>query len=153
VTKTDIFNQLIAFLHQQLAKMTEAARITHEASTGDEAKAEGKYDTRGLEASYLAEAQAEQCRKLARSLHVFESFAINDLRPNSLVDAGALVETELDGTLCYYLLTPCAGGVSIDYQGCEITTLSPDSPLYQSLLGKRCGDILDPSGIMILEIS
>ena len=48
MTKTDIFNQLIAFLHQQLAKMTEAARITHEASTGDEAKAEGKYDTRGL---------------------------------------------------------------------------------------------------------
>ena len=153
MTKAEIFNQLIVFLRRQLAKMTEAARTTHEASTGDEAKAEGKYDTRGLEASYLAEAQAEQCRKLAHSLHIIESLTINDLPPDSPVDAGALVETELDGTLCYYLLTPCAGGVSIDYQGCEITTLSPDSPLYQSLLGKRCGDILDPSGIMILEIS
>ena len=151
--KAEIFNQLTVFLRQQLAKMTEVARTTHEASTSDESKAEGKYDTRGLEASYLAEAQAEQCRKLAHALHVFESFAVNDVQPDSPVAPGALVETELDGTLSYYLLTPCAGGVSIDYQGCEITTLSPDSPLYKGLLGKHCGDILEPSGIMILEIS
>lgn len=152
MTKPEIVSQLIACLDRQHATMAEAAKATHEASTGDEAKAEGKYDTRGLEASYLADAQAEQCRKLAHSLHVFKSLILEDFPPDSTAGPGALVETELNGTISYYLLTPCAGGVSIDYQGCGLTTLSPESPLYQSLLGKQCGDMIESSGMMILEI-
>ena len=152
MTKSEIVSQLIACLQRQLATMRDAAKATHEASTGDEAKAEGKYDTRGLEASYLAEAQAEQCRKLSHSLHVFKSLTLEDFPPDSGAGSGALVETEINAIISYYLLTPRAGGVSIDYRGCELTTLSPDSPLYQSLLGKSCGDILEPSGMMILEI-
>lgn len=152
MTKQEIVEKLTAQLRKQLVTMTEAAKAAHEASTGEAAVAEGKYDTRGLEASYLADAQAEQSQKLARSVRLFESLSLENLPPDSSVDSGALVETELDGVISYYLLTPCAGGTSIDYEGCDLTTLSPESPLYQSMLGNSCGDILEPSGMMILEV-
>lgn len=153
MTKQEVVSQLTAHLQQQAITMRVAARAAHEASTGEEAKAEGKYDTRGLEASYLAEAQAEQSQKLAHSLRIFESLTLTELAADSPVEPGALVETELNGSLSYFLLTPCAGGITIDYDGCDLTSLSPESPLYQSLLGKQCGDIIEPSGMMILEIN
>ena len=132
--------------------MLEAARISHEASTGDEAKAESKYDTRGLEASYLADAQAEQCRLLTHSLQIFESLKLDYLPSGSAIEPGALVEVQLDGTICYYLLTPCAGGITIEYEGFELTTLSPEAPLYENLLDHNIGDRLEQPAIMILDI-
>ena len=73
MTKQEAIEQFTAKLRQQLSSMMEAAKNTHEAATGQESKQEGKYDTRGLEASYLAGAQAQQTEKLTESLHIFES--------------------------------------------------------------------------------
>lgn len=152
MSKQDIVQRITEHLRQQLDTMTQAAKAAHEASTGEEAKAEGKYDTRGLEASYLADAQAEQCQHLAHSLHVFESLTMEDLTPGSPVEPGALVETEQDGTMGYFLLTPCAGGITLEHEGFDLTTLSPEAPLYQNLLGCQVGDLLDSPELMILDI-
>ena len=152
MTKQEIVSQLTEQLRQQFATMSDAAKAAHEASTGEAAKAEGKYDTRGLEASYLADAQAEQSQKLGRSLRIFESLTLDDLPAGSSVDPGALVETELDGDISYFLLTPCAGGINIPYEGSDLTTVSPESPLYQNLLDCDIGDILDSPELMILDI-
>jgi len=150
--KDQLVSQITARLRQQLATMTDAAKTAHEASTGDEGKAEGKYATRALEASYLAGAQAEQSQALSHSLHIFESLQLDDFPPDAKAGAGALVETELDGEINYFLLTPCAGGITIPYEAGELTTLSPEAPLYQDLLDKQAGDLLHESGIMILDI-
>ncbi len=152
MSKQEIVRQITAYLKQQHAAMTEAAKATHEAATGDQAKAEGKYDTRGLEASYLADAQAGQCQKLAHSVHVFESLQLDGHPAGSAIGPGALVETEHEGHFHYYLLTPCAGGVNIDYEGYDLTTLSPDAPLYQSLLGRHVGERLEQPELMILDV-
>jgi hypothetical protein len=152
MSKQEIARQITEHLKLQLATMQEAARATHEASTGDEAKAEGKYDTRGLEASYLADAQAGQCQKLAHSVHIFESLKLDDHPAGTAIGPGALVETEHDGLFHYYLLTPCAGGISLEYEGYDLTTLSPDAPLYQTLLDRNIGDRLDTPPLMILDV-
>jgi len=133
--------------------MTDAAKNAHEASTGEEAKQEGKYDTRGLEASYLADAQAEQTQRLAESLRLFESLHFEDLAPGSAVALGAIVETECNGTLTYYLFTPCAGGLTLDYEAGELTTLSPDAPMYQQLLGLHPGDLVGDTETIVLDVS
>lgn len=152
MSKQHIVQQLTEQINIQLNTMTEAAKASHDASTGEEAKAEGKYDTRGLEASYLAEAQAEQCRKLEHSLRVFKSLEYEDLPAGSAIEPSALVETELNGTIAYYLLTPCAGGMTIEYEGFDLTTLSPEAPLYQSLLGHHTGEKLDHPPMLILDV-
>ncbi len=152
MSKQQIVEQITDHLQAQLNTMTEAARASHDASTGDEAKAESKYDTRGLEASYLADAQAEQCRKLEHSLHTFKSLAYEDLPAGSAIEPSALVETELNGTIAYYLLTPCAGGITIEHEGFDLTTLSPEAPLYQNLLGHHIGEKLDHPPVLILDV-
>lgn len=151
--KQTILLHLTAQLRQQLDSMLDAAKNTHAAATGEEAKQEGKYDTRGLEASYLADAQAEQCRGLAESLRIFESLQLAPIPPGDPVAQGALVETECDGELSYYLLTPCAGGLSMDYEAGDLTTLSPEAPLYQKILGCYTGDMIEGSDTLILDIN
>lgn len=150
--KQEILELLADQLRQQLATMTEAARKTHAAATGEEAKQEGKYDTRGLEASYLAGAQAEQSALLAESLRVFEMLQLDDIPPGGGVSPGALVETESGGELNYYLLTPCAGGLSMAFEAGELTTLSPEAPLYQKLLNGHVGDLIPGTDTLILDI-
>ena len=153
MTKQEALKQLTAKLRQQLSFMMEAAKNTHKAATGEESKQEGKYDTRGLEASYLAGAQAQQTKKLTESLHIFESWIIEGSSDNQHVIPGSLVEIEHKETISYYLLTPSAGGMSIDYEMGTLTTLSPEAPLYQNLLGKGIGDLIEDADIIILDIS
>lgn len=148
--KDQILRHLTEQLQRQLASMRKAARRTHEAATGPEAKQEGKYDTRGLEASYLAEAQAEQSQQMAESLHILANIDLKDIPPGEPITSGALVETESQGDFHYYLLIPCAGGLSMPYEGSELTTLSPDSPLYQKLIGCHVGDMI--SDTLVLDV-
>ena len=152
MTKQAILAAFLQQLRQQLATISEAAKNAHAASTGEDAKQEGKYDTRGLEASYLAQAQAEQTQLVAQSLHLFESLTPEDFSTDSPISPGAIVETECNGILSYYFLIPCAGGMSMDYEAGELTTLSPDAPLYQKLLGCHVGDLIEHADIMILDV-
>jgi transcription elongation GreA/GreB family factor len=52
----------------------------------------------------------------------------------------------------FFLLVPAAGGLEILYEGNEITLLSPESPLYQALLGKGVGDMLEAPPFRILGV-
>ena len=66
--KAALLKQLAAKLEAELATIRAAAQATHAAATHPDAKAENKYDTRGLEASYLAGAQQERVAELEATL-------------------------------------------------------------------------------------
>ena len=55
---------IIAQLEKTLQGTTQAALEAAQSATDDEAKSESKYDTRGLEASYLASGQAHYAKEL-----------------------------------------------------------------------------------------
>jgi len=152
MTKQDILDKLTNKLREQQSTMILAAKKTHEAATGEESKQESKYDTRGLEASYLAGAQAEQSKKLSESLIVFEALKPKNFKLTDPISMGALIETEASGEINYYLLTPCAGGLSIDYELSTLTTLSPDAPLYKKLIDCHVGDLLEEEDMIILDL-
>ncbi len=151
--KDAILKLVIQQLNQQVDTMHAAAKTAHEASTGAESRAESKYDTRGLEASYLADAQAEQCQKLAESLQILSALKLTEQAADTPVQSGSLVETELDGEFSHYLLLPSGGGIQVTVDGYEITTLSPEAPLYQKLLDSHSGEILSNPPLMVMEIS
>ena len=69
------------------------------------------------------------------------------------VDAGALVEAELEGGTEYFLLVPAAGGLVVENEGREITLLTPASGLYQKLLGMRMGETLEEPELMVTEVA
>ena len=56
--KARIIEQIVASLSESLAVLEKAARASHAEATHESSKAESKYDTRGLEAAYLAGGQA-----------------------------------------------------------------------------------------------
>ncbi|MGB0992267.1 MAG: hypothetical protein ACPG32_07330 [Akkermansiaceae bacterium] len=150
--KLEILSRIADRLKEQLATLTKAAKETHDASTGDESKSEGKYDTRGLEASYLAEAQAEQSSHTAAALRAIETFTPEPHADGAPITLGSLVETESDGAIEHFYLLPSAGGIVITHQGDEITTLSPESPLYQEMIDQAPGTLMETSDRMILDV-
>ncbi|MEI6656278.1 MAG: transcription elongation factor GreAB [Verrucomicrobiota bacterium] len=141
-------------LRVRLDRLAKAAFDAHAAATDPGSKAEGKYDTRSLEASYLAAGQARQVDELAASVRIFETLAcLPEFAMEDSIDAGALVEIELHGESCHMLLVPAAGGMVIEEQGLEITLLTPASELYQKLLGMRVGDSLEDPALRVTEVS
>lgn len=59
-------------LELDLETQKAAALATYEAATGEESKAENEYDTRGLEASYLAGAQAKRVGEIEELLTIYK---------------------------------------------------------------------------------
>lgn len=149
--KQELLAQVRAELRVALDRLARAASEAHAAATDPGSKAEGKYDTRSLEASYLAAGQAKQVDELAAALRTFESLVLPDFGEDDAVDAGALVEVEMNDEWSWYLLVPAAGGTVVSHDGMEVTLLTPASALYQKLLGLRRFDEVD--GLTVTELS
>jgi hypothetical protein len=151
--KEEIVELIRAELRARLDRLAKAAKAAHAAATDPGSKAESKYDTRSLEESYLATGQARQVKVLGETLRAFENLRLKDFSAGEEIAAGALAEVERDGAVMLFLLAPASGGLEIDFQGREITLLSPESPLYQNLLGNRKGDTLDAPPFTIRSVS
>lgn len=139
-------------LRVRMDRLAKAAFDSHAAATDPGSKAEGKYDTRSLEASYLAAGQGRQVAELADAVRIFEALHLPDFGMEDRIDAGALVEVDLAGASTWFLLVPVAGGVSVTHAGREVTLLTPASGLYQKLRGLQVGDTLDEPELMVTEI-
>lgn len=150
--KAALLDRIREHLNHRLDRLTQAARDAHAAATDPGSKAESKYDTRSLEASYLASGQAKQVDDAADAVGLFASLTLPDFDMDEPIDAGALVELDLDGETSFFLLVPAAGGVTIEDEGREITLLTPASGLYQKLLGCKVGDSIDDPDALITEV-
>lgn len=153
MSKPALVDQIRRELEEQFAVMKAAAKDAKENATGDETKSDGKYDTRAIEASYLAGAQAEQAEKLAEAVRIFQTFDPPLYHDDEEIGPGALVETEHAGEIVYYLLAPAGGGHTVEYDGFDCIVLTPESRVYQELLGSRSGQIGEESGLMVLGVS
>ncbi len=151
--KAPLVSSLNAELRHRYDRAISALTGAREAATGADTKAENKYDTRGLEASYLAAGQAEQADELFRALHAVETFEFADFELDAPIALGALVETEQEDEIHHYLLAPAGGGIVLETdQGEPVTVLGPASPLARKLIGQVAGSILRDPEILILEV-
>ena len=151
MSKAETFQAVLSEFSAQVTRLVKAAQDAHKNFTGDEVKSEGKYDTRGTEAAYLAGAQAEQAEKAQSALADLQSYQPRDFDFDDVIALGAIVETEQDGELTYYFLLPHGGGVTVEHDGFDCSVLTPDAPLYQQLLGHRAGETLGDLLLLGLE--
>lgn len=140
--KRALLEQLIAHLSAEVEAMTKAALATHAEATDDENKAEDKYDTRGLEASYLAHGQSKAAEEAALALAQFRALAPRDFSATDPIGLGALVVLENKGSRSHYFIGPRAGGTEIEVDGQTVMVVTPQSPLGRQLLGRRQGESL-----------
>lgn len=150
--KSELLEIIRVELRSQLDRLCKAASEAHAAATDPGSKAEGKYDTRSLEASYLAAGQARQVDELAESLRILDALVLPDFDLNDLIEAGALVEVSIAGEMAFFLMVPTAGGMTVSCDGCETTLLTPESRLYQNLLGLQSGDELESPRLKIISV-
>jgi transcription elongation GreA/GreB family factor len=140
INKDELMKKIIASLTESLEVLNKAARASHAEATHESSRAENKYDTRGLEAAYLAGAQAKQAREILDSIARYEALSIKNFAPGDPIDLTALVELETDGATSTYFIGPKNGGLEINHDRREIMVITPQSPLGQNLTGRKSGD-------------
>jgi len=139
IKKTELLTRIVEALSDNLTVLDKAARAAHAEATHESSKAENKYDTRGLEAAYLAVGQARQAREIHESIKVYRALHLKEFGATEPIDLSAVVELETERTIGTYFIGPRSGGLEVEFEGAEITVITPQSPLGQQLMGKNTG--------------
>ena len=140
MNKRAIIQKITAKLVSELEIYFRAAQFSRAEATHESNKAENKYDTRGLEASYLARGQSKQAAELEAAIAEYEKLGVHKFADGDAIGLGALVELEHGGEKSFYFLGPRAGGTEVIHDRKEILVITPQSPLGEQLLGKKTGD-------------
>jgi transcription elongation GreA/GreB family factor len=141
MTKQTILNRIIETLAADLATLTAAAKHAHSAATHEECIPDNKYDTTALEASYVAQGQANRAAQIRRALERYRTLTLQNFDEKSPIRLTALVTLEADdGRRMQVFVGPEAGGMKIGQGQTECIVITPESPLGRALLGKFCDD-------------
>ena len=142
MNKRALIKKILAQLTAELEVYFRAAHAAHAEATHEQNKAENKYDTRGLEASYLARGQSRQALETKAAITAFEKMVPRKFGVGEPVELGALVEVEQRKERTLYFIGPKAGGTEVVHEGREVLVITPQSPLGAQLQGKKSGERL-----------
>jgi len=145
MNKRAVIQKIVAKLTSELEGYFRAAQAAHAEATHEQNKAENKYDTRGLEAAYLARGQSRQAKEVEAAIIAFEKLEARAFNAGEVIDLGAVVELENKGDRRLYFIGPKAGGTEVFHDKREILVITPQSPLGEQLQGKKQGDRLQLS--------
>ncbi|BCA79940.1 GreA/GreB family elongation factor [Desulfuromonas sp. AOP6] len=141
MNKHQLLKHIIAALQADLAVFSHAARAAHAAATHAECQPDNKYDTTALEASYIAQGQANRAQDIRAALAIYSKLEPRTFDDNTPIRLTALVTLEdEDGARRQVFIGPEAGGLRITCASGEIVVITPASPLGRSLIGKCVGD-------------
>ena len=148
-----LLTRIVATLEHDVDVLSRAAQTAYEAATAEENIAENKYDTLGLEASYLATGQARRTAEIRQALQIYQQLLLRDYDPLRGIQVSNLVTLEdEDGQQRRLFLGPEAAGLKIGDGDELVTVITPRSPLGQQLMGKRIDDEVS-LGAQVLFIS
>ena len=142
MNKRKVLQKIIEQLAAELDVYVRAAQAAHAEATHEQSKAENKYDTRGLEASYLARGQSRQAADLENAIAAFQKLEARTFAAGEGIGLGALVELEHNGERTLYLVGPKAGGTEVTFNKRHILVITPQSPLGEQLQGRKQGERL-----------
>lgn len=141
--KEEILLKIIATLSADLDLLTHAARTAHAAATHAECLPDNKYDTTALEASYVAQGQANRAQDIRRSLESYRTLTLRPFDDETPIRLTALVTIAGEDGCCRQIfLGPDAGGLKLTIKGEECMVITPEATLGRALLGRICGEEL-----------
>ena len=133
--------QVLARLAEDLLQAERAVRTAHETATHEENIAENKYDTLGLEASYLATGQARRAEAIRQAMVRWRHFRPGPYDAGAGIQLGALVcllDAKAQEQLLF--LGPDEGSMHVLSGAQTVQVLSIEAPLGRAMLGKYEGD-------------
>lgn len=138
--KQKILENVIALMEEELGRARTAASASREAATAEENRPENQFDTRALEASFLARGQAARVAELEHAIKVLRDLPLKPLAGDDAVQAGALVTISCEGTEQTHFVLPSGAGLQVHSGPQKISVVTVSSPLGVELLGKSAGD-------------
>lgn len=141
MNKTTLLARIVQTLEDDVEVLRRAAQTAYETATAEENIAENKYDTLGLEASYLATGQARRTAEIRQALLTYQQLIMRDYDPARGIQISNLVTLEDEqGHQRMLFLGPQGAGLKIGEGEQVVTVITPRSPLGQLLIGKRVDD-------------
>ncbi|MGC3895485.1 GreA/GreB family elongation factor [Pseudomonas urmiensis] len=141
MNKTTLLARIVQTLEDDVEVLRRAAQTAYETATAEENIAENKYDTLGLEASYLATGQARRTAEIRQALLTYQRLIMRDYDPARGIQISNLVTLEDEqGNQRMLFLGPQGAGLKIGEGEQMVTVITPRSPLGQLLIGKRVDD-------------
>lgn len=137
LNKQSILDKLIENLKNELNEVESAANSSRDLATASDLKSEGKYDTRAIEASYLAGAQAKRVEEIKLDIQMLEE---TELQNSSKLQMGSLALIECNGQKRFYFLTSTSGGTMLTIDEQPVLVISVFSPLGSEALGLSKGE-------------
>lgn len=138
--KKNIVETIESTIEREIETATQAAMEAAGSATDEESRQENKYDTRGLEASYVASAQASYAKELKDGLQAYHNLTLVPFKNDNPVALGALVTTLSSNGQERFFIGPAHGGLEIEDEDGTVTVLTTHSPIGEKLIGKRVGD-------------
>lgn len=141
IDKSALVHKIQTELQETFEKLKSAALATYEDATHEESKPENEYDTRGLEASYLAGAQGKRLAEVEEIFAMYKFLKLRQLTAEDPIQLSALIEVSHNGKTLHIFLVPKGGGMTVQFEGLNIQVVASGSPLGESLLGLYVGDV------------
>ncbi len=132
-----IVSQLIHQLEVDLSALEAAAHSTKEYVTDGDVKSDGKYDTRAIEASYLAGAQEKRVEEIKLDIQMLKDL---ELHPTTTAQLGSLVKIKFNNEDRLYFISSTAGGSIVDIEGTSVLVISVFSPIGSEVLNLSKSD-------------
>lgn len=139
--KQKILEHLKKNIQQELDKAKNAYQTSHGHATDNELKADGKYDTRAIEAGYLAGAQKKRVEELEQEVKLLDEIDLS--HTNDQVSVGSLVGLSYNNLEKKYFISSTSGGSMFNIDGEIILIISAFSPLGVEAIGLKKGDTFE----------
>ncbi len=152
-TKSAVIAALRALLNEDLRALVSVAEAARDEVSSDEARQEGQYDTRAIEASYLALGQARRIAELRQQLAWTTTFDAGREFDPPTVQVGAMVQ--LEGHRRELVFVAPVGGGQLAVGPHTVRVISPSGPLGQAMAELEVGDEFEvdsPRGVLSYEL-
>ena len=135
-------NQLLEKLAEQISgnadTMGDAAQNARQASIDAPGRNQTRYDSSKEEQGYLADGLNIRHAELCFGASMVKSTRL-PMNPGKVV-VGSLVKLNANGNSGHYFVLPYGGGQWIETEEGEVTVVTPESPLYRAMEGRRAGE-------------
>ncbi len=141
IEKEALLDSIIQQLRQVHQMALEATQRAIEQATDKEAIARSKYETFGLEASYLAHGQARRVSECDADILAYRKLPRLEYGEDSVINQCALVTlVNQDDIESQFFIGPSAGGIKVTHEDMTFLLITPSAPLGKAMIGKQLGD-------------
>jgi len=140
MNKKNLIEQMLIQLQAEVEMLEASAKSASSAATHEESKPENKYDTRGLEASYLAGAQTARIEQVKSGMALLQQMQLKAFAEDDAIAPSAIIELESGEQKSFVFLVVSGAGLQLRSEGLKLVAVTTSSPMGKGLIGKFVGD-------------